>query len=124
MRVIDLLVELNNFNNGKTAKLPRKIKLYGNIYKLKKDGIDNHYYYDGNLYTLIKDLDDTCDLNHEIEVIEEDKKIEKLNIINGAVDGKWKTGKSYNYTLSALDTIIINKINEVIYKLNKMDENK
>lgn len=120
MRVIDLLVELNNFNNGKVADLPKKIKMYGNIYELKKDGLDDHYYYDGNVHSLLKDLDDTCDLNHEIEVIEEDNKIEKLD--TGIIDTKDileleliinKIHADYDYT-----------INKIIDKLNKMEENK
>lgn len=172
MRVIDLLVELNNFNNGKTANLPKKIKMYGNIYELKKDGIDNHYYYDGNLYTLIKDLDDTCDLNHEIEIIEEftkedfikermkldgitieqfnkryevkkcncgmpycrgfiavekaveDNKIEPLDIHkekNCKNNWKWKCN---GYNISTPQKIIGEKLNEIIDKLNKMEDNK
>ena len=108
MRVIDLLVELNNFNNGKTANLPKKIKLYRNIYELKNDVADNYNYYDGNLYTLIKDLDDTCDLNHEIEIIEEDKKIEKFEF------GEIEDQEHYK---------IKKKINDIIDKLNEMNKN-
>lgn len=128
MKVIDLLVELNNFNNGKTANLPKKIKMYGNIYELKKDGYDNHYYYDGNLYTLIKDLDDTCDLNHEIEIIEEDKKIEKLPYYSLEKIQKAKNREEHiEKRIQLLEKRIDdyhNKINEIIDKLKEMEENK
>ena len=111
MKVIDLLVELNNLNIGKVAALPKKIKMYGDIYELKKDGLDNHYYYDGNLYSLVKDLDDTCDLNHEIEIIEDDKKIEKIDF------------KTLN-TQKEKNRVMKDTINKIIDKLNEMEENK
>ena len=51
---------------------------------------------------------------------DEDMEIEELHIINGAVDGKWENGSSYNYTLSAPQTVIIKKVNELVREINKL----
>jgi len=55
---------------------------------------------------------------------DEDMEIEELHIINGAVDGKWENGSSYNYTLSAPQTVIIKKVNELVREINKLKKDK
>ena len=75
----------------------------------------------GKLFDEIARTSNVLDLE---DTPKEEKKIpEKLNIINGAVDGKWENGNSYNYTLSAPQTVIIHKLNDVIdYLKSKGDE--
>ena len=64
------------------------------------------------------------DSHFDFEIIEEDKKIEKLKIENGKIVGNWENGSIYNYTLSAPQTVIVKKINELIDEVNKLKENK
>lgn len=97
------------------------------------------------------DIDDSEALNSEVEILDdedknnftgwkmyqngkevasmdcsydEDMEIEELHIINGAVDGKWENGSSYNYTLSAPQTVIIKKVNELVREINKLKKDK
>ena len=116
MKIIDLL---NKIANGEEVP---KIILF-NSYKYRFDKIDRVYRNIMGNSTLgtINELD--LYLNYEVEILEEEKKIpEKLNIINGAVDGKWENGSSYNYTLSAPQTVIIHKLNDVIDYLKSKGE--
>ena len=83
-------------------------------------------------YTWFDDVDDVCyskigfdldELNDEVEIIEEDKKIKRIQS-NGAdlfseYIGEWLHDKD-NYT--AYDELLMNKINEIIDYINK--ENK
>ena len=63
-------------------------------------------------------------LNDEVEIIEEDKKIEKLILKDGKVIGTWENGSKYCYTLSAPQTVISNKINELIDVVNELKKDK
>lgn len=63
-------------------------------------------------------------LEHHFEIIEEDKKIEKLNIYeekNEKNNWKWKCN---GYNISAPQKIIADKINELIDEINKLKEEK
>ena len=62
-----------------------------------------------------------CDKNAIFEIIE-DKKLKKLKIENNHIIGKWKNGSDYCYTLSAPQTVLANKINEIIEAINEEKE--
>lgn len=121
MKTIKIIDLLNMISKGE--EVPEKIKKTW-VYEWNYDYIREKFTYmqeDGTRFDedwLIENI-----LNEEIEIIEpqEHKIPEKLNIINGAVDGKWENGKSYNYTLSAPQTVIIHKINEIIDYLEKIE---
>lgn len=100
MKVIDLY---NKIANGE--EVPEKIKVD-----------DKYYYYDETDYaefyryrTILEDdvLTDYVNLNDEVEIIEEDKKIEKID---------------YNRNTNFRN--IADKINEIIDEVNKMKEGK
>ena len=114
MKVIDIL---NKIANGEEA--PKKIIWNKLVYELK-DGI----YFDYCGETLIGSLNfDGTNLNDEVEIIEEDKKIKRIQShgadLFSASIGEWLHDKD-NYT--AYDELLMNKINEIIDYLNK--ENK
>ena len=135
----------------KDNKAPQKIKgRLGNIYTYSASETD---YVDEEgklLYYNLMHFRDKC-LNDEVEILDdedkdsftggkmyqngkevasmdcsydEDMEIEELHIINGAVDGKWENGSSYNYTLSAPQTVIIKKVNELVREINKLKKGK
>jgi hypothetical protein len=119
MKIIDLLNKI-----AKGEEVPKYIR-YRDISK--------HEY---NIMMVCKEniifQMDQCvlDLNDEVEImeekkeieqfIEEEKEIEKLRINNGKVNGTWENGNKYCYTLSAPQTVIINKINELIEAVNEI----
>ena len=92
------------------------------------------YCWDGKNYKdentncfLIGFIDEIDMFKKNIEIIKDTKKIKKLKIENGKVVGKWNNGSGYCYTLSAPQTVIVNKINEIIEVLNekeKIQDNK
>jgi len=100
MKIIDLL---NKIANGE--EVPKKIKYNDKIYIAKGNVIENFVDY-------CSDEDEWCfnhyvryeNLNDEVEIIEDNKKIEKLNIDD--ID---------YFTMN-------NKINEIIDILNEMRE--
>ena len=112
MRIIDLL---NKIANGE--EVPKKIKFYGKYYIW----YDNRY--TGNkgycLEPLKSDsnsfleINTVYDLKYEVEILEEENKIEKLE------NGKWhiegKDGKLI---------MLKDKIDELIDEINKSKENK
>lgn len=133
IKIIDLLIEVNKFNNGKCAILPKKIKWNTKFYYLKKDAIDGHCYYDNSSYkTFIAKIDDFTQLNDEVEIITEDKEIEKLeNEIEFYSYSKYEELKNgvdkVLYILKAINLVenkisnLNNKINELIDKVNKLE---
>lgn len=116
IKIIDLL----NMNEN---KLPNRIKVFNTIFEI----VGKNYYATSGDYenmNLLEWVHDIDDLNEQVEIIEEDKKIEKLKIENGKIVGNWENGSIYNYTLSAPQTVIVKKINELIDEVNKLKENK
>lgn len=106
MKVIELLTKIAN---GEEA--PKKIKYKDNIFIAKGNGINGFVDY------VCEEIDycfshyiDWDNLNDEVEIIEEDKKIEKI-------PKKDKNGDIYLYSNEALE--IIDKLNEIIDYINK-----
>lgn len=117
MKTIKIIDLLNKIANGE--KVPKEFTFAGILYKTDdiskyshKDAIGNSFFRE---YYLTPNF-----LNNELEIIEEEKEIEKLRINNGKVNGTWENGNNYCYTLSAPQTVIINKINELIEAVNEM----
>ena len=120
IKIIDLL---NKIANGE--EVPGKIK-YGNMeYHINYDygdyesdieeyrtcDVKEHYY-------LFDEIDMLKSLNDEIEIIEEDKKIEKLDLQQVDLQQSGTTSKF----ISLKDYKIQEKINEIIDKLNEMGD--
>lgn len=116
MKIIDLL---NKIANGE--EVPEKIR-FDNTYWNRVYGEKNVCYideYDNDffLHFFRNNLDFT--LNDEVEIIEEDKKIEKIKLTNGGLtlhlDNK-------DLVIYEKERHYINKINEIIDKVNKIGE--
>ena len=125
MKVIDLLNKL--YNN---EEVPKRIKL-GICYLTLNENKDN-YIYDNSDEYYGDELIHWYDLGMKVEIIEEDKKIEKLenekqfysyrkyaDIIND-IDKILYILKGLNLTEEKIDNLN-NKINEIIDKLNEME---
>lgn len=112
MKVIDLL---NKIANGE--EVPKKIKLYNNILVLNEN--KNNYLYEENDKYWGDELIHWFELNDEVEIIEEDKKIEKipyhfsLNYVKSNLTNEEKEGID-----NAINGIY-DKINEIIDYINK-----
>ena len=106
MKVIDLL---NKIANGEEVPSPIYYK------KLYFDFDDGDYFNQKTTYWLFNDNDIESILNDEVEIIEEDKEIEKIKYYDDSIawviDGAWQ--------LSDIDKIAIDKINEIIDKINE-----
>ena len=113
MKVIDLL---NKIANGEEVPKHIGVGIY-HFYKTKKMTAEEDYDYqteDGEY--LVDYLSEyeyiTKYLKKEIETIEEDKEIEKLNLDTDNLKGK--------ETVRATDYLIEGKINELIDEINKL----
>lgn len=103
----------------KDGKAPKKIKFNGRIYEFESEF--NDYYNDMHslLENEIKVI--TKYFNDKVEIIEEEKEIEKLNIEDGSnrkertmyIDGKPNE-------LSVVHVEISKKINELIEEINRL----
>ena len=83
IKMIDLLVTIAN-----GEKVPKKIKFMNSIWEYCKDGVIQDYInnYDKCLMEFIAINKDG--LNDEVEIIEESKMIEKLELESGKIDDK------------------------------------
>lgn len=107
MKVIDLL---NKIANGE--EIPKRIRLADNEYCYEirdKFGIDYRRINTTNHYLSV-DIISFIHLNDEVEIIEEDKKIEKIDVNHLQQIKKWKRAK-----------ILGNKINEIIDYLEEKE---
>lgn len=119
MKIIDLL---NKIANGE--EVPKKIKYdtlnyYFRDYDYKEYDIEKDYI---DEQTSFIEKIDFYKLHDEVEIIEEDKKIEKLYVRERAND--FLIGKSEHVcygTESYVNKIIADKINEIIGVINKGD---
>ena len=96
IKVISLLVRIANGEN-----IPKKIKYDNQVFEYRKDMLD-YYCCDYDFYL----MGYPKILNEEVEIIEEDKKIEKIDYIGYGEDGD-------------LQYKIIDKINEIIDVINE-----
>lgn len=116
IKIIDLLVKLAN-----GEEVPKKIKCYGKIFQLEENGFyycyDNDFQNDWVSNLLSNELTlSTNELNDYLEIIEEPKKIEKINDKLGLF-GDGNTQKiiiELNYTRTI--------INELIDEINNLKE--
>lgn len=116
MRSTMTLIELlNKIANGE--ELPNKIKIRTDALVCNNDHIkfslQDYYYMENEENTAWKIW--YYDLNDEVEIIEEDKTIEKLGEIAG-IDG------DIAYSWSRTETKLKTKINEIIDKINSMED--
>ena len=111
IKIIDLL---NKIANGEEA--PKKIKC-GNVELEYNEGCEDYYcYYGGGLF---EHKFSNCKnfLNDDVEIIEEDKKIEKITVREknlGFPNGEW--------TARNMDKAFAIKINELIDEINNLKE--
>lgn len=116
MKVIELL---NKIANG---EIPKKIKIDNDLYT--HNGIDYKRESDGEYLFGVFLETTTEDFNREVEIIEEDKKIEEIEY-HHQYDECWVKDKFYKDQKGNLvDEIIIDKVNELIKAINEMEENK
>lgn len=129
MKIIDLLIKINNFNNGKNESLPNKIKFYDKYYIwYDNEYTENEGYCleplkaDSNSFL---EINTVYDLNKEVEIIKEDKEIEKLDIMSDEA-----TPNSY-YILNEHGTkcyltkhskVIADRVNLLIDKVNSLEK--
>lgn len=125
IKVIDLFVKMAN-----GEKLPEKIKYNDNIYYLSENRVALHKYQTkgGNTTRKLSLIIDNeyLDLNDEVEIIEEPKKIEKLLMdMNSKRKGNM-TADYDNYMVGEIIKhnfdVIHKKINELIEEINKLKE--
>ena len=114
MRLIDLL---NKKVNGEI--MPKKFKFNGCVFTLD----DKEHYIDEDGDNLLSSINyNLSNLNDEVEIIEENKAIKKLNSLNnvgGTTDlGEFKDKQQLN------NHILKDKINELIDAVNKLKEEK
>ena len=110
MKVIDLLNKIAN-----SEEVPKKIQIYSDIFVFDNS---NCVYEHEETRTNLLSIYNGNILNYEARIIEEEKKIENLDIYNCfKVMGIDKTGR-----LDENFTDISNKINEIIDYINKEKE--
>lgn len=113
MKIIDLL---NKIANGEYV--PKKVKYGDEIYEYdcecKDYNCENNYLFSDAIENLENDS-----LNSEVEIIEDNNKIEKIKITD---DRKIFNTISNNYNqLTNWGYLLANKINEIIDKLEELD---
>lgn len=123
IKIIDLLNKIAN-----KEEMPEKIKFNAVIWKYKKETQD--YYSVITNEPLLNDYSSLGiwimkHLNAEVEIIEEDKPIEELEIIENEIDKQvsLKVGEHLN-TIRKIDVVFATKINELIKEIKKMKEEK
>ena len=126
MKIIDLLVKIAN-----NEKIPKKIEYRDRIWEYTSTILGKGYQYYSECYQEWKTLQnqvylEEC-LNDEVEIIEEQKKIEKLEPIRGSdlTDLTNKNMVLRNNALIKLCKTLINmnnKTNELIEEINKLKE--
>jgi hypothetical protein len=113
MKIIDLL---NKIANGE--EVPKFIKYDNSIFRLKES--DFKYYYVDEYNTLFEEMIVLENLNNEIEIIEEDKKIEKIKSLNNV--GGCPNIVYFGDNQQLNNHILKDKINEIIDHINKEND--
>lgn len=110
IRVIDLL---NKIANGE--EVPKKFRFNGYTYQLT-----NGKYLDEENDSILSNINyDLSNLNDEVEIIEEQKKIKKLDLDGYYDDNSYCECKSE--WCSSEDVLVV-KINEIIDEINNLKE--
>lgn len=111
MKIIDLLVKISQ-----GEKMPKKIKYEGYVWeydKVAKDyyrnDIDEEYIY---LFQNLFKKETGLFINNEVEIIEEDKKIIRLEFEEGNIEDKLFLARYITHNRA--------KINELIDEVNKL----
>lgn len=107
----------------KDGKAPKKIK-YGNVELEYDEGCEDYYSYYGSGLFEYKFGNCKNFLNGEVEIIEEPKKIEKIEMVGCNVRVPVLSNELVGTdTPLALETTIV-KVNELIDEINNLKENK
>ena len=103
IKIIDLFNKIAN-----NEKVPKKIRYFGEIYEYSEEM--KFYYQNG--FSMYRDFftEGNC-LNDEVEIIEEEKEIEKI--------GKIYDGFTDSYYDTCLETTI-KKVDELVDEINKL----
>lgn len=124
MKIIDLLVKISQ-----GERMPKKIKYEGYVWKYDKvakdyyrNDIDEEYIY------LFQDLfkkETGFFINNEVEIIEENKKIEKIKILIDDINTEYVANdKGEKLSYSKSDLMFADRINELIDEVNKLKGEK
>lgn len=114
MRSTTTVIELlNKIANGEEA--PKKIRYDNTIFNLIINDFGTIYYKNEYGEDLFNSYNIYKTLNEEVEIIKEDKKIEKIGEI-ADIDG------DIAYSWSRTEAKLKTKINEIIDKINKMED--
>lgn len=125
IKIIDLLNKIAN-----KEEVPKKIKYDNAIYERHRSSNNGMYFYhtvSGMSRLLLEQITATSDLLEEVEIIEEDKKIKKIEPVRGS-DLTDLTSKDVVLKNNALIKLcktlnnMNNKINELIDEVNKLKE--
>ena len=123
IKIIDLLNKIAN-----DEEVPKKIKYKDNVYYLGKNMVDLHTYQtEGSNTTrklsLIID-NEYLNLNDYVEIIEEPKKIEKIEMYQDG-EGHYFLNKQDRKVYVNCDEsdFMVDKFNELIDEINKLKEN-
>ena len=114
MKTIKIIDLLNKIANGE--EVPKKIKYRDWLYEFEKDCNDYMCQYDSLLY---RENDDVRQfLNDEVEILEEENKIEKL--IYSEIDAETISG--LRKSINILNKEYTDKINHILGEINKLKE--
>ncbi len=102
----------------KNGNIPEKVKFDGDIYIW--NGVN--YFSEDVLGYLTDDKNEADMLKKDIEIIIDDKKIEKLKLENGHIAEVLENGDEHWYTISSAQRILASKINEIIEVLNEKEK--
>ena len=112
MKVIDLINKI-----AKGEEVPKRIRIEHWCYKFEwVEHLENYYDEDNNIDLMSALSMNKEELNYKVKIIEEDKKIEKLNLDADKLKG--------NEKVRAIDYLLEDKINELIEEIEKLKESK
>lgn len=129
MKIIDLINKI-----AKGEKVPKRIRIEHWCYKFEwVEHLENYYDEDSDIDLMSALTMNKEELNYEVKIIEEDKKIEKIdkrvlsqNLMisnsNAPIDEKWKLVQKLIYDNSIEIEKVKNKLNELIDEVNKLKE--
>lgn len=104
----------------KDGKAPEKINYLGIEYKFMHQDYKDE---SRDLYLFSEEIKDITDiLNDTVEIIEDNDKLEKINITEDSSGNKFIETGNYKYTIRAVDEYFANKINGIMDNINKIEE--